>query len=543
MTKERKEEIILIALVLSLVAHIGLMIYFRPKAMVRVADGISRYVGRGPMRVTENVAQPEPVRIGSLIDVNPKRDEPAVKDEGVPLIAEMGVAVSIAPEKPSPTIPESVQPVAERPVFDVRPISIDETQVSAKIPMRPIETPAASSKAASAPDVGRLSLVGAVPVDITIPTIGKDPQSMFLPSGIASVWKKIPFRDDPDAFEFKPSEKVYEKVDEKIVNEEKAAVKKLVEAEDAVALEKFVNVAVKSSSDGKWTYFKVMVTPRASLEVVPKDVVLILDASGSIGKDRMHSIQQAAKRILRSMTNSDDRFNLVAFRNRFTYAFRTWQDCTRASFDGADRWLGNLTAHGRTDVFSTIASVLTLPRDPKRPLIAMVVTDGDANYGVSDTAEILSRFTKLNDGLISVYMYGVKSSANRELIDVLTHGNRGESLIFEGWRWSAGDDLGKLSERFRDPVLSDLRVVFSAGTPAEVYPRLLRNVYRGDMLSFVGRVPVGSKQVAFSLKGLNGSHAYEGFFKLPLVDLNVDAGLADEWRKEQLIDKKLKTAL
>lgn len=542
MTKERKEEIVLIALVLSLVTHIGLMVYARPKAMVRVADGIARFVSRGPMRVTKNVAQPEPVRIGSLMDVNPKRDEPPVKNESVPLISEMGVAVSIAPEKPNPTVPALDDPIDDRPVFDARPIPVSETVVSAKIPMSPIETPAASSKIeASAPDVGRVALVGAMPVDIAIPAIGKDPQSLFSPNGIASVWQKpATHRDGPKPEEFKPSEKVYEKVDEKIVNEEKAAVKKLVEAENAVGLEKFVNVAIKSSSDGKWTYFKVMVTPRSDLEVVPKDVVLILDASGSIGKDRMHSIQRAAKGILRSMTNSGDRFNLVAFRNRFTYAFRAWQECNRASFDSADRWLGNLTAHGRTDVFSTIASVLTLPRDPKRPLIAMVVTDGDANYGVSDTAEILSRFSRLNDGLISVYMYGVKSSANRELIDVLTHGNRGESLVFEGWKWYAGDDLGKLSERFRDPVLSDLRVVFSASTPAEVYPRLLRNVYSGDMLSFVGRVHAGTRQIAFSLKGLNGSHAYEGFFKLPLVNVQVDDSLATEWRKEQGIDKKLK---
>ena len=61
-------------------------------------------------------------------------------------------------------------------------------------------------------------------------------------------------------------------------------------------------------------------------------------------------------------------------------------------------------------MFSTISSVLTLPRDPGRPLIALVVTDGEANAGVSDTGAILSKFTALNDGLVSVYMYGVKTS-------------------------------------------------------------------------------------------------------------------------------------
>ena len=153
--------------------------------------------------------------------------------------------------------------------------------------------------------------------------------------------------------------------------------------------------------------------------------------------------------------------------------------------------------------------------------VALVVTDGDANAGVSDTASILSRFTALNDGLVSVYMYGVKESANRELIDILTRGNRGESFIFEGSRFRAGEGLEALSERFRDPVLSDLRLVFASDSRAEAYPRLLRNLYRGRGVELVGRVPVDEKKVSFSLKGLNGQQAFESYFSL---DIGKDGG-------------------
>ena len=160
---------------------------------------------------------------------------------------------------------------------------------------------------------------------------------------------------------------------------------------------------------------------------------------------------------------------------------------------------------------------------------------------MSDTAEILSKFTALNDGLVSVYMYGVKSSANRELIDVLTHGNRGESFVFEGWRWNAGDGLEGLSERFRDPVLSDLRVIFASDVRAEAYPLLLRNIYRGGTLEFVGRVPSGTKEVSFSLRGLNGDNAYEGFFKLPFATAASDPELAALWRSEADIARRTGT--
>ena len=137
-------------------------------------------------------------------------------------------------------------------------------------------------------------------------------------------------------------------------------------------------------------------------------------------------------------------------------------------------------------------------------------------------------------------MYGVKSSANRALIDVLTRGNRGESLIFDGWQRSrAGSGIESLTERFRDPVLTDLRIMFASGTRAEAYPRLLRNLYRGGTLEFVGRVPAGTKDVAFSLKGLSGKEAYEGFFKLPFDTAPSDSSIVDAWGDELAIDRKL----
>ena len=95
-----------------------------------------------------------------------------------------------------------------------------------------------------------------------------------------------------------------------------------------------------------------------------------------------------------------------------------------------------------------------------------------------------------------------------------------------------------LSERFRDPVLTDLRVIFAAGVQAEAYPRLLRNLYRGSTLEFFGRVPAAAKDVAFSLKGLAGADAYEGFFRLPFTTASADSSVVTLWRSEADIARK-----
>ena len=539
-----RTDLIIVSILLSVAVHIGIMMYAKPKVMTRVAQGIQRVTRRGPMKVSEAREQLDPVKFEAVKDIE--------ADKSAPMAEETVTAV--------PT-PESMLPAAadtEVSIPDVRmpDISTEEIPVD-KLPevvvatASPIAAPPLKMVVEAVVPLANDSLVHmpAAPTgDLAISTTAEmpvlPPVSADLPSVEEEVVAKLDQEDEQKESEtepgFVPPPEVMANVDENVVAAEKEAVRDLVNAADAGDLAKMVDIKLTSAMSPDGRYFRVTVMPKADLRPVPKDVVVLIDASGSIGKDRMKSIRGAAKTILRSAANTGDRFNLVAFRDRFSYAFKTWQDCTVASFDRADAWLNNVAPFGRTDVFKTISSVLTLPRDPTRPLIALVVTDGDANTGVSDTAQILSKFSKLNDGLVSVYMYGVKSSANRELIDVLTRGNRGESFIFEGSAWRAGSGIEALSNRFRDPVLSDLRVVFASTCPATAFPRLLKNLYRGETVEFVGRVPNGVNEIAFSLKGLNGKNAYESFFRLPLDQGSFEPNLDLTWSAAHAIDVKLR---
>lgn len=545
MTRERGEEAVLVAVVLSVAIHVGLMMFVRPQVMTHVVSDSVRRTHRPPMRVAREATAAKPMPVDAFEDLQPVKDAPAA-ELAIPVseaVADSGQAVTPAVAPPATVVETALPPPPSAPVFEVSPVKL-AAKAAATMPISKIETPSAGPADDSAPAFSLAVEVSPVVVpDASAPdAAAKAVAAVGEPEAVAGVGRIEPAKRAVPPVAFVPSEEIYEKVDEKVVAEEKAAVKELVSSDKAEELVKFVNPVMTSQVKDGWTYFRVMVSPRRSLEVVPKDFVILVDASGSIGKTRMESIRAATRRLLRSSTNSGDRFNLVAFRDRYSYAFRTWQECTQPSFDAAERWIGKLAAHGRTDVFATIRSVLTLPRTPSRPLIALVVTDGDANEGVSDTAEILSKFTALNDGLVSVYMYGVRSSANRELIEVLTRGNRGESMIYDGWLRGAGSGMEGFSERFRDPVLSDIHVIFATGTRAEAYPRRLRNLYRGGTLSFVGRVPAGTQKVSFSLRGLNGDKAFEGFFDMPVAAASAkDTSIADDWDDERKVDLKLGT--
>lgn len=550
MTNERRQEAIVIALIASAIVHVALMFYFRPKVMAVVINDDGKVGRREAMRVSRSEAKPNPVQIYDLDDVEAKREAPTAESsiDSITISPVENVSDVVAEIKnPAPEIlsESEAEPIVEDPtVFEANVIKLDDV-VSGKIAAMPIDTPTIVEQGAtiqSAPDSGAIKP--------EIPDFNPD---TFFPPEVAFEEKVTDrFESAPETksiSEFVPSEKVYEEVDEKVVEAEKEAIRELMNVDDANDLWPMLNVSMTKQLFEGYIYYKVMISPKTSasptnsaknvLPVVPKDIVILIDASGSIGNDRLESCRIAGKKILRTCTNTDDRFNIVAFRDKYKYLSQKWVNCDKEGLDYADAWLNRLAAHGRTDVFATISSVLTLPRDPRRPLIAMVVTDGEANTGVSETAQILSQFTSLNDGMISVYMYGVKSSANKELIDVLTRGNRGESYIHQGTRWTAGKFIDSLSAKFRDPVLTDLRIVYSANVNAEAFPRRLKNLYRGETLTFVGRVKAGTSEIAFSLKGLNGDKTYESFIKIPVAVASVDPSIPNLWKEEQAVDSKL----
>ena len=320
------------------------------------------------------------------------------------------------------------------------------------------------------------------------------------------------------------------KVEASHIRREKAAVEELKDSQEGQPFDDHVTLDLEGWIDPdepQWKYFRVCINSleRNSLPVAAKDIVILIDVSGSIGNIRLEACAAAVADIIDKLGPSD-RFNLVSFASSWDYAFDGWQENTTAARKKAKKWLKGLESYGTTDVFASLSSTLTLPRDPQRPLIALVITDGDATSGMVRSSEILSRFTRLNGGLVSVYMYGIKDNANGYLMDLISRGNRG------GWarharteKRDASDphdrkdkrlcaaELPALAETFSEPVLSDFTVVFSAASRAEAYPRLVTNLYKGEPLEIWGRCPADQKGLVFQLRGLNGPTVYDSYFR------------------------------
>jgi len=332
------------------------------------------------------------------------------------------------------------------------------------------------------------------------------------------------------------------RVDEKLVQKAKEAVRELRDEaiEEGAPFENNVNCVLDwwtDSANAKFKYFRLRVSSLANnpLPVIPKDIVYLLDVSGSIGSDRLRSCRNFIEEHIETL-NPGDRFNIAAFRNKVQYLFNEWRTPDKFSLGKAAAWLGTLSAHGATDVFATLKSVHALPRTPERPVIALFVTDGDATSGMTRSAEIISRFAELNDGLVSVYMYGVKEKANAYLMDMLARGNRGDWARYDGtFRFRAARDLPGLVAKFADPVLSDISVVFTASSRVQAYPRRVTNLYQAQPIEIWGLCPADQKELIVKMRGLNGAKVYENMFRFSFSsEPTLGPEAKDEWAKRKL---------
>ncbi len=265
-------------------------------------------------------------------------------------------------------------------------------------------------------------------------------------------------------------------------------------------------------------YFRIGIQPRADrvVQVIAKDILFVQDVSGSIGEERMKFCRSAMGEALQTL-NTGDRFNVVAFRDTFETCFREWMTASPENIQKGMEFVGGMRSFGMTDLFGSLRSMLRMPRDPLRPMVVIVVSDGMPTSGLTESAKIIGEFSRINNGIASVYMFGIHNKANAYLMDMLTYCNRGASTIQGGNRWDIPVAFRPMFEGVRNPIMSDISVAFDSASRCEIYPRQSTNLYKDQQLELCGVCADGTEELVFQLRGLAADKGYDTIFRLNLA--------------------------
>ena len=264
------------------------------------------------------------------------------------------------------------------------------------------------------------------------------------------------------------------------------------------------------------SYFRLEIAARdpSVLPVVPKDIVFVQDASRSLAEERLHFCRDALNQAIR-LLNPGDRFNVALFRENAEFCFEGWASPTEENLARAKSFIDAIKSRGDTDVFNSMKTILSLPRDNARPLIIVLVTDGKATRGLTESSRIIGEFSKLNDN-VSVFALGTHGRANNYLLDLLTFCNRGTASVVTSGRWDIPKNFAAISEGCSQPVLGRVGVTTDLMSHADLYPLPSANLYANRTLEYYGSCPGDVTNLVVQVRGEGGKSKCDIIFQMDL---------------------------
>lgn len=248
-------------------------------------------------------------------------------------------------------------------------------------------------------------------------------------------------------------------------------------------------------------FFMLLLAPRPEVnpDAVAKDVLLVLDRSGSMEGEKFQQAQQALRYILRHL-NPEDRFYLQAFSTGLeTYAseLRPAEDANEAL-----AWIDRLSAAGSTDINRALLEAVQV-MDRERPTYLIFLTDGLPTQGVVNSQEILNNFKGAARSNLRLFAFGVGYDVDTVLLDSLSQEHHGLSTYVRPGE-SIDEIVSAFYERISTPVLTDLSLNFGNLRTFDVYPNPLPDLFSGSQVIIVGRYRQGGT-VDVALEGrVNG---------------------------------------
>ncbi len=224
----------------------------------------------------------------------------------------------------------------------------------------------------------------------------------------------------------------------------------------------------------------------------PRDVVLVLDRSGSMGGWKMVAARRAAARMVDSL-HPDDRFAVLAF-DQVIERPTGLPDGLAAGTNRhrwlAVEWLAGLEARGGTEMVQPLTEAIDLvsdhdrPGDSERDAICLLVTDGQ----VANEDQLLAALAPRLGGT-TMFTIGIDRAVNAGFLNRLAAQGGGRCELVESEE-RLDDVLLAIQRRISTPALRSVTVEAEGGTLEDItgtgdcfagVPLILRARYRGPV--------------------------------------------------------------
>ena len=228
----------------------------------------------------------------------------------------------------------------------------------------------------------------------------------------------------------------------------------------------------------------MLLPPTRPAATLPRELILVIDTSGSMEGQSIVQARAALDVALQRLTPRD-RFNVIQFNSVTSALFEHAVEATARDVELAREWVAQLRATGGTDMVPAMQWALrdAAPAGYLRQVV--FVTDGAV-----ERADALYTTIETQLGQSRLFPVGIGSAPNAQFLRRAGELGRGSSAVIRDLG-EVGEQMQTLFAKLDRPALRDLQL--SLPVQAEIYPQRLPDLYEGEPLLLIAKLPASAK--------------------------------------------------
>jgi len=276
-------------------------------------------------------------------------------------------------------------------------------------------------------------------------------------------------------------------------------------------------------------YFKLIVKVRdatINFPVIPKEIIFLVDASGSIGPVRLGQVEDGIIYSIRHL-NPDDRFNILVFKDKNNPFSPTSVSPSAQNIRDAIDFLRDQKSWSTTDIYDALRTSINLD-NPFVPSYRVFISDGFPTTGIIDARHVINDISKINDNKVSIFTFGGGASVDPYMLDFIAFKNRGWSTVVDREYFMARE-FAKFYDQIKDPLLLNVRYYASGLNDQEIFPQTMPDFFKGSQFVIYGKY-TDEDRFAVQIRGDMVNEKKEFIVTASLRDaLAGDKRIAHDW--------------
>lgn len=279
-------------------------------------------------------------------------------------------------------------------------------------------------------------------------------------------------------------------------------------------------------ADADYVFAMLLPPTRKAAAALPRELLLVIDTSGSMAGEPLAQAQQALREALARL-RAGDRFNLIQFNSITDALFEQAAPADPAHLAQAQAWIDALQATGGTEMAPALTRAFA--GEPAPGYVRQVVFATDAAVG--NEAALFAQIER-ERGAARLFAVGIGSAPNGWFLRKAGELGRGSDLLIRAPEQVVAQ-MDILFAKLDRPALADVELRWPGG--AEAFPPQLPDLYHGEPLLQVARLPAqGIADARGPLKASGWSAQGEWREALALPRAVAADGVARLWGRSKI---------